>query len=196
MSILYLEGSHEMATTQSNIGTLAGKLIDKRSSLPLVGARLSIVGHDGRATFAATNGAGEFKIALPEGTYDLAISARGYLSMLVRGIGVLGEHRSEMVRGLVPGEGADAHSEPTTSIGGYARDRLGDPIANLIVELRSGAHKQTTRTERNGAYIFHGVPLGEFDMYFRSGEQALAKTPVAIPSARAFVRIDQRIEML
>ena len=176
-------------------GTLAGKFLDRRSSHPLAEARLSVVGHDGRATFGKTNAAGEFSLKLPEGVYDLAISARGYLSMLIRGLGVLSGHRVEIVRALVPGEaGSEPPADVTTAIAGYVTDRLGSALQHVAVELRSDAHKQHARTERNGAYVFHSVPLGDYDIFFRAGDRALEKVPVAIPSTKTLTRIDKRLD--
>lgn len=176
-------------------GTLAGKFLDRRSSHPLAETRLSVVGHDGSATFGKTSAAGEFAFKLPEGVYDLAISARGYLSLLIRGLGVLSGHRVEIVRALVPGDaGAEPPGEVSTAIAGYVIDRLGSALQNVVVELRSDAHKQNTRTEKNGAYVFHTVPLGEYDIFFRAGDRALEKVPIAIPSTKTLMRIDKRLD--
>ena len=176
-------------------GTLAGKFLDRRSSHPLAEARLSVVGHDGRATFGKTNAQGEFALKLPEGVYDLAISARGYLSMLIRGLGVLSGHRVEIVRAMVPGDaGSEPPSDVSTAIAGYVTDRLGSALQHVVVELRSEAHKQNTRTEKNGAYVFHTVPIGEYDIFFRAGDRALEKVPVAIPTTKILARVDKRLD--
>ena len=176
-------------------GTLAGRFLDRRSSHPLAAARLSVVGHDGRATFGKTDAGGEFSISLAEGVYDLAISARGYLSMLIRGLGVLSGHRVEIVRALVPGDaGSEAPGDVSTAIAGYVTDRLGGALQHVVIELRSDAHKQHARTEKNGAYVFHTVPVGDYELFFRAGDRALEKVPLAIPSTRTLMRIDKRLD--
>jgi hypothetical protein len=60
-------------------GTLCCTLLDRRSSVPLRGARITCVGRDSRVARFDADGSGRFTTPLPQGVYDLVISARGYI---------------------------------------------------------------------------------------------------------------------
>jgi hypothetical protein len=138
---------------------------------------------------------GNFTADLPQGVYDLVISARGYLSLFVRGVGVLGGYRQQMTRALIPGEGKDPEGHPSTAIGGYVRDRIGRAVANVTIQAtaENGKLSYTTRTDRSGAYILHGVIPEMYDLFVRAGERTLAKEHVPIAHVKHFVRLDLRL---
>jgi hypothetical protein len=91
-------------------------LLDRRSSVPLSGARITCVWRDNRISLLDSDPGGNFSAALPPGVYDLMISARGYLSLIVRGVGILPGHALHVVRALVPGEGTDLEAVPATGV--------------------------------------------------------------------------------
>lgn len=177
------------------MGTLLCTLLDRRSSVPLGAARITCVWRDNRVSRMDADDRGHFAADLPQGVYDLVISARGYLSLFVRGVGVLGGYRQQMTRALVPGEGKDPEGLPATAIGGYIRDRLGRAVANVTVQANSesGNQSYTGRTDRSGAYILHGVVPDMYDLFVRSGDRNLAKEHVPISHVKHFVRMDVRI---
>ena len=117
----------EARTTPSGeqTGSLVMTLLDRRSSVPLAGARINCVWRGGRVSRLDADARGNFQTTLPQGVYDLVISAQGYLSLLVRGIGVLGGYNQHLTRGLIPGEGQTAEGEPATAIGGFVTDPAG-----------------------------------------------------------------------
>ena len=177
-------------------GSFCCTLLDRRSSVPLHGARITCVGTDNRITRHDADRFGRFTSTMPEGVYDLVISARGYLSLLVRGVGILGGHNQIVTRALIPGQGDDCEQAPAAAaIGGYVSDRFGRPVANVTVNI-NGTRSDiayTTRTDREGAYLLHGVRPEEYELTLCAMERRLAREHIAVPSARDFVRFDLRL---
>jgi hypothetical protein len=176
-------------------GVLTCTLLDRRSSVPLAGARITCVWRDSRISRMDADLRGNFTAELPQGVYDLVISARGYLSLLVRGVGVLAGYRQQLVRGLIPGEGQDPEGEPATAVGGYVTDRINRPVANVTVQLNSedGKNAYTTRTDRGGAFVIHGVVPQMYDLMVRAGERTVLRDHVPVAHVKNFVRIDPRL---
>jgi hypothetical protein len=176
-------------------GSLVMTLLDRRSSVPLAGARINCVWREGRISRLDADDKGHFRTTLPQGVYDLVISARGYLSLLVRGVGVLGGYNQQLTRALVPGEGQSPEGEPATAIGGFVTDRLGRPVGNVTIHANSerGASAYTTRTDKTGAYVLHGVVPDMYDLTVRSMERSLLKEHVPISHVKHFVRMDLRL---
>jgi hypothetical protein len=183
---------------EETFGTLHCTLLDRRSSARLGGARVTCVWRDERVSALSADEQGAFVTQLPEGVYDLVISARGYLSLFVRGIGVLGGYRQAIVRGLVPGEGLPLDGEPSTAIAGYVCDRIGRTVPDVAIHV-NGEHETaayTTSTDRDGAYVLHGVRPGMYDLVARRGDRTLAHEHVAIVHAKDLVRRDLRLVQL
>jgi hypothetical protein len=144
------------------------------------------IGRDQRVARLDTDEHGNFRTKMPQGVYDLVISANGYLSLLVRGIGILANHQQILTRGLIPGEGEHAESEPATAIGGFITDRNG----------QNGRFAYTTRTDRSGAYILHGVIPEHYDLIVRAMDRTLAREQVPIAHVNDFIRLDIRLNHL
>ncbi len=180
-----------MSVAEQN-GVLLCTLLDRRSSVPLAGAQINCVWRDARVSWLEADKRGNFSAELPQGVYDLVISARGYLSLLVRGVGVLAGYRQTLTRGLIPGEGQSPHGEPATAVGGYVTDRLGRPVPNVTIQLNAedGTQAYTTRTDRSGAYMLHGVVPHMYDLSVRAGERTVLRDHVPIAHAKNFVRLD------
>jgi hypothetical protein len=179
-------------------GTLQCTLLDRRSSARLGGARVTCVWRDERVSTLSADERGAFVAQLPQGVYDLVISARGYLSLFVRGVGVLGGYHQAIVRGLIPGEGQALGGEPSTAIAGYVCDRIGRTVPGLAIHV-NGEHQTaayTTSTDRDGAYVLHGVVPGMYDLVVRSGERTLTHEHVAIAHVKDLVRRDLRLVQL
>ncbi len=179
-------------------GSLSCTLLDRRSSAPLSGARITCVGRDNRVCLFDADRVGRFTTTLPEGVYDFVISARGYLSLLVRGVGVLGGHTQTMTRALVPGEGQNPECEPATALGGYVTDRFRRPVANVSIHINAdrGDIAYTTRTDRDGAFLLHGILPHVYDLTIRANERRLAHELVPVANTKDFVRFDVRIMQL
>jgi len=176
-------------------GSLVMTLLDRRSSVPLAGARINCVWRSGHVSRLDSDAKGHFRATLPQGVYDLVISARGYLSLLVRGVGVLGGYDQHLTRGLVPGEGQSPEGEPATAIGGFVTDRLGRPVGNVTIHANSenGSNAYTTRTDRAGAYVLHGVVPDMYNLTARAMARSLTKEHVPISHVKNFVRMDLRL---
>jgi hypothetical protein len=181
----------------SAVGQLSCRFIDRRSSFPLAGAFVMCVWPDRRMSSVATNEDGRVMLELPEGAYDLVVSAKGYLSMPLRGVGVLGGHRTEVLRGLLPGDGHGSDEDPSTAVGGYVRDRLGHPLVNLMVQVVSQTRSVTdsgktyaARTDNRGAYLLHGVGHGTYDLVVRATDRVVTRETLGIADVKHFVRHD------
>ena len=132
------------------------------------GARVTCVWRDQRVSMLSADEHGAFVAQLPQGVYDLVISARGYLSLFVRGVGVLG--------GIPPDAGARPRSrvrarrlegEQATAIAGYVFDRIGRtvPGVSIYVEHRGSTPRRTPPAPTAKApYVLHGVVPGMYDL--------------------------------
>ena len=180
---------------EASFGTLVCALLDRRSSVPLAGTRVMCIGRDQQVRVLTADAQGRLRAELPEGVYDLVISARGYLSLTVRGVGVLAGHQQDLTRALVPGEGGGMETEQATAIAGVVRDRIGQAVADVQIHVNEtgGSTAYTTHTDRTGAFLVHGVPPGMYDLIARSGERRLALEHVPIFNVRDLVRVDLRL---
>jgi hypothetical protein len=183
-----------------SFGTLRCTLLDRRSSLPLDGARAMCVGRGGRISVFDADARGTFQATLPEGVYDVVVSARGYLSLTVRGVGMLAGYAQAVTHALVPGTGAALDGEAATAVAGYVVDRVGLPVASVAIHLNptqaGGGSAYTTRTDRQGAYAINGVVPGMYDLAVRSDERTVAFAHVPIAHVKDLVRVDLRVVQL
>lgn len=152
---------------------------------------------DQRMSTIATSNDGSATLELAEGAYDVIVSAKGYLSMLIRGVGVLGGHKTDMMRGLIPGEGHGEEEHPSTAVGGYVRDRLGHPLMNLLVQLVmqtksivDSGKTYASHTDNRGAFVIHGVTNGSYEIVLRDSIRLLAREPITVADVKHFVRHD------
>jgi hypothetical protein len=154
-----------------------------------------LIWRDERVSALNADERGAFVTPLPQGVYDLVISARGYLSLFVRGIGVLAGYHQTLVRGLIPGEGRAPEGEPSTAIAGYVRDRVGRTVPDVAIHVNgeNNSASYTTSTDRSGAYVLHGVVPGMYDLVARNGDRTLVREHVAIAHVKDLVRRDLRL---
>jgi hypothetical protein len=173
-------------------GYLTCTLLDRRTSAPLANAHITCVAGS-RIAQLETDARGQFRSDFPEGVYDILISARGELSLMLRGIGVLANHEQYITRALVPGDAAD-NVAAASAIGGFVHDRLDHAVAGLAVTARNAleGHAFTAHTDRFGAYVLHGVPPGDYDLTFRTSTETLHKERLRITAAKQFHRRDWR----
>jgi hypothetical protein len=176
-------------------GSLCCTLLDRRSSVALSGARITCIGRDNRVMRFDADRFGRFTTTLREGAYDLVISARGYLSLLVRGVGVLGGHKQMITRALIPGQGENPECDSATALGGYITDRFGRPVGNITIHINAerGDIAYTTRTDRDGAYLLHGILPNMYDLTVTAMERRVARELVPVANAKDFVRLDLKI---
>ena len=185
-------------------GTLLCTLVDRRSSVPLSDARVTCV-IGGGIVQVDVDSRGEFRADFPEGVFDLVISARGELSLTLRGIGILAGHTQYLLRAFVPGEDDTDDGVPASAIGGYLTDRLGHPVIDVAVtatELRApgtplyggpGLRTYAAQSDKVGAFVIHAVKPGTYDVIVRSAQRTLSNERVTIPAQRIFKRHDQRL---
>jgi hypothetical protein len=185
-------------------GTLLCTLVDRRSSLPFSDARVTCVSGLGIIQ-VDVDSRGEFRADFPQGVYELIISARGELSLTLRGVGILAGHTQYMTRAFVPGEDDGYDGLPSSAIGGYLTDRLGHPVVDAAVTatlVNQGANLQlgapglrtyAARSDKFGAYVIHAIKPGAYDVVVRSASRTLSNERVTVPSNRMFHRHDLRL---
>jgi hypothetical protein len=155
------------------------------------------VGRDRGLSQLIADASGSCRLDVTEGPYDLVVSARGYLSLLLRGIGVLGGYEQQLVRALVPGDDRGvAEIPPATAIGGYVADRVGNPVANIVVQAIAGEQTLMTRTDKRGAYVLHSVRPDTYEMIFRASDRTFHREDLKVADIRAFARYDVKLLQL
>jgi hypothetical protein len=179
--------------TADTTGILFCTLVDRRSSVPLSDARVTFV-IGGGIVQVDTDTRGEFKAIFPEGVYELIISARGELSLTLRGIGVLAGYTQHIMRALTPGE-ETGEGAPSSAMGGYLVDRLGKPLPEAAITAVAADRKQTYtgRSDKFGAYVIHGMQPGTYEVSIRNTQRTLSNEKITIAGERQFYRYDQRL---
>jgi hypothetical protein len=188
---------------EESIGTLICTLVDRRSSVPLSDARVTCISSSGIIQ-VDVDSRGEFQATFPQGVYELIISARGELSLTLRGIGILAGHTQHLMRAFVPGEDDGYDGVPSSALGGYLTDRLGQPVvgaaitAALVTERPSYAigaassQTYTAQSDKFGAYVIHAIKPGTYDVTIRTTNRLLSNERITISAERHFERHDQR----
>ena len=89
-----LIGISAMATAQSNLGSLAGKVIDETTKKPIEFATVTIEGGGGTKKTKYSDKDGEFEFtAIPAGNYNVSISYTGYGKSITNDIPVKGDNK-------------------------------------------------------------------------------------------------------
>jgi hypothetical protein len=185
-------------------GTLFCTLVDRRSSVPLSDARVTCV-IGGGIVQVDVDSHGEFRADFPQGVFDLVISARGELSLTLRGIGVLAGHTQRILRAFVPGEDDTSDGVPASAIGGYLTDRLGHPVVDAAVTATllpppgtplyggPGAQTYAAQSDKVGAFVIHAIKPGTYDVVVRTKQLTLSNERVTVGEQRKFQRHDLRL---
>ena len=179
-----------MTSSDPPVGILHCHLIDRRTSAPLANAHVTCIAGS-RMAQLETDSRGRFTSDFPEGVYDILISARGELSLMLRGIGVLANHEQHITRALVPGD-ATQNIAAASAIGGFIIDRLDHPVEHVAITAKNtlGGAVLTTHTDRFGAYVLHCVPPGEYQISIRTAMHALHDERMTITTAKQLHRRD------
>lgn len=115
---------------------------------PISGASVVALGDAGYGT-AETDAEGFFKITegLGEGVYDVRVSAKGYVSRVVKDVEVVAGEETDI---------GDVFLSPSAVIKGVVETPEGEPAANVPVALKSqnGTLVQLVTTSSDGSFIF------------------------------------------
>jgi hypothetical protein len=185
-----------MNSLSPTVGILHCHLIDRRTSAPLANAHVTCVAGS-RIAQLETDSRGRFTSDFPEGVYDILISARGELSLMLRGIGVLANHEQHLTRALIPGDPTQSIAA-ASAIGGFITDRLDHPVERIAITAKNLRDGQvlTGHTDRYGAYVLHGVPPGEYDLTVRTITHTLHTEHLTITAAKQFHRRDWKFSVI
>ena len=84
--VLFFTFSTIVAQTNDSKGFIVGQVTERTSGQPIEGAKISVVGKGETATDAA----GNFRLEIEKGVYDVQIGANGFASIIKNQIGVTG----------------------------------------------------------------------------------------------------------
>ena len=138
-------------------GTLQGTVTDA-SSNPIAGASVHAVGPSDRLT--TTDAAGHYSFQLPVGSYNVSVSAFGYLTQTANGVAV-NDGQTTTQNFTMP-------AAPAHSVSGHVRDGFLQPIANATVTIQ-GTPIAPATTDANGFYSFASVPEGSYSVQATAG---------------------------
>ena len=167
------------------------QIVDRRSAIPITGVIVNIV-CDAHLLTEHTDVHGRISVDIPEGAYDVMIQASGYTPTLLRGVGVLGGQRVEMLRALSPGN-ERLEEAPAGAIGGVCSDRLDRPLVNVIVQATAKGQSFTVRSDKRGCYMLAGLPPATYTVMWRTGDRALQTEEIEISGPGELVRKDVRL---
>ncbi|MCA1842280.1 MAG: carboxypeptidase regulatory-like domain-containing protein, partial [Actinobacteria bacterium] len=165
-------------------GTLSGRVVDP-AGRPLVGADV-VLQSPGTATVvgrATSDGAGQYRMAVPQGTYDAAAttSSAPFRRGLLDGVTVAADSRLTIM--LADTAGASA---PTVTFSGRLKDRNGNPVPGVGLSLSSASGDggyASSVTAADGQYSFAVAP-GRWSLsaYFYEGSGGSSALAVPRPS--------------
>src|SRR5262249_20937732 len=113
------------AAPRGPTGTLQGTATDASTNLPISGATVHAAGPSDRTTVTDANGA--YSLVLPVGTYDVTVSAFGYVSQTANNVVINDGQTTTQDFALV--------AAPSHSVSGNVRDSDGNAIANATVTI-------------------------------------------------------------
>lgn len=158
--ILFFNPQLSTQPPTATTGNLTGKVYDGSTNKPSQGATISIAG--GVSTTTDTQGSFLIKDITP-GTYQVAISASGYISQTYQVMILAGVTTDMQTIYLTP-------SVQTTTITGKVTDAsTGKPIAGADVAIvgtnpSTGSGQISTKTDSTGAYTITGITQLEFTL--------------------------------
>lgn len=158
--ILFFNPQLSTSPPQVTTGNLTGKVFDGSTNKPIQGATISIAG--GASTTTDTQGSFLIKDITP-GTYQVAISASGYISQTYQVMMLAGVTTDMQTVYLSP-------APPSTTITGKVTDaQTGKPIAGAEVMVvgtspLTGSGQVSTKTDSTGAYTITGITQLEFTL--------------------------------
>jgi hypothetical protein len=157
-------------------GAIEGTVTDANTSNPIAGARVQAVGPVTRN--ASTRADGTYHLgSLPEGSYDMTVTAFGYNPGSASGVAVIEGQTTIQSFSLTPG--------PAHMVSGTVTDSgTAMPIAGATVTILNTPIPPAT-TDANGMYAFPSVPEGTYSI------QASARG--YSPSTRTGVFVDQDV---
>ncbi|NJD08707.1 MAG: hypothetical protein FIA97_19770 [Methylococcaceae bacterium] len=147
-----------VALQYSAHGTVAGVVRDAVSATPVAGAKLQFSGPANRTIISDAGGA--YSVVLIPGSYDLRVTAFGYLPGTVSAIDVA--DGSNLTRDVA------LQPSPRYAVSGTVVDETNAPVAGAQVSLL-GVPIAPVTTDAAGAFRFPAVPEGEYDAQVDAG---------------------------
>lgn len=162
------------AVLVSNDGSLSGKVADSDTKNPISGVNVTARNRtDSDAVTASTDGQGVFVAYLPEGTYDVAVQATGYMTCNINNIAVTGGETTYLENTILL---TQQNGNPLSKAGGIVSNAVsGEAVSGAKIRFRnnwnnkSGEYVTDTdgnvlalETDSGGKYYTDRLPYGYY----------------------------------
>lgn len=136
-------------------GTVLGTVVDAATQKPIPGAQILATALSTSSTSYPTQSAvdGQFNLALPAGSYALAVSAKGYLAPSFQ---LSLTDGSKLQLGKVQLNVAPT----TTTLSGSVKSSTGSAVSGASIRVVAGDTTATTTSGASGAYSLSRLPTG------------------------------------
>jgi hypothetical protein len=131
---------------------LLGRVGDAATGAAIGGAQVELSGPESGTFFA--DAAGEFRLTLPTGTYEVTVRAFGYVDRTVVGVVIGAGDPVNLDIGL--------EALVARTVSGRVSDDRGDPVPRARVALVGTP--RTTTTDADGRFRLDAVPEGDYDV--------------------------------
>lgn len=166
---LGLEETFTADATLERGAVITGTVLDEQNQ-PVEGVTVRASGADSATTLTDANG--QYRLAgLEPGDYRVRFKPLGDLAG--QWFDSADEKVNATVLNLAVGQsrsGVDATLRKARTIGGTVTDPDGNPVADVRVEVLTRGSLQTrdvTRTDAQGAFVTHDLPVGSYVVYLR-----------------------------
>ena len=144
--------------------TVTGKVTDQDTGAAVSGVGVKATSADTGARSVTTGSDGGYRLSLPPGTYDFALSGYGYAPRTVTGV--------RLTTGTPLTQDVALTAAPSHRVTGTVLDVTGEALPGATVEL-SGSPLATVTTDAKGAYAFAKVAEGSYGLVVKPAAPVL-----------------------
>ncbi|MDH5674700.1 MAG: S8 family serine peptidase, partial [Myxococcales bacterium] len=154
-------------------GSLEGAIVDATTEAPIANATVVASSLEtSRSTSTALDGS--YALTLPVDSYDVSITAFGYVAAQASGVLIEDGLATALSMALEPA--------PSYAIGGMVLDGQGAPIAGATVTVE-GTPLPPAITDASGSYLLPSVPAGDYGLTASAGRcSSTQQVPVSLSS--------------
>jgi hypothetical protein len=172
---------------------LEGRVVARATGAPVAGASVDVSPHgdSGDSGRAVTDEAGRFSVkGLAPGSYDLAVSAPGFSSLMRRGLTVTSGERFPL----------ELQLQGTGAVEGQVKDGAGQPVAGVQVVGGNrwggglGSTPAEARTDAQGRYRLEGLATGRLYLTARREGATLGVSQPVEVTEDATAQVDFTLE--
>lgn len=160
--VVFIAGCGGNKDNGNNPGTysVSGKVIDPSTQQGISGASVSALlsGGSGNPVTVTTNSNGTYTLSLPNGTYNLTVTATGFKPNSLNNLAVNSDLSNISFAPV-----STSVSIGYCSLSGRVVDANGKPVSNALVSVNGGTITNgvfaSETTDSNGSYFIFAVPL-------------------------------------